>query len=111
MISTLLLSAVLMSAPQQGIGFTPTPQMRIDQVYGDMERNRAVRTPRTLYDYYPGLAPRPSYARPFDNYPPMFWDRPVYPYYQPYYQPYRPYYRPSPLPYYRPSYQPYHFHR
>lgn len=104
MISALLLSVVLVSAQPPSMGFTPTPQMRIDQVYGDMERNRAVRTPRTLYDYYPGLA-RQSYARPFDNYPPMFWSRPVY---QPYY--YR-YYQPYPSYYYRPSYQPHHFHR
>lgn len=88
MISALLCAMALAASPvPESRWFTPTPQMRIEQVYGDMERNRIVRTPRTLQDYYYNY---PNYAnpvKPFDNYPPMFWNRPVYPYYD-YYRPY-----------------------
>jgi hypothetical protein len=55
-----------------------TSNMRIQQVYGDIERNRAVRTPIQPYHY-------PNYPKAFDNYSPFFWVQPVYPYYNHYY--------------------------
>ncbi len=67
---------------------TPTPPMRIEQVYKQMEDNRAVRI-------LPGTLPQPYYTpplvmRPFDNYPSPYFT-PYTPYYSPYY--YRPYWR------------------
>lgn len=55
MINTLLVTLCLMQ----------TPQCRIDQVYGDMERNRAVRpTQRELFQYcYPQPQPRVYYPQ------------------------------------------------
>ncbi len=84
MFSVLLTMALLSNPnnPKLMRPLVPTPQMRIDSVYQELERNRAPRIiPGTVPYPYP---PLPSYPKPFEN---------VYPYwYNPY--PYNPYYRP-----------------
>jgi len=60
----------------------PTPAMRIESVYQDMERNRAVRViPGSLPYPYPAL---PSYPTPFSDRQSPF----IQSYYSPYYSPY-----------------------
>ena len=83
MYSLLVAAALLGGAPPQ---FVPTPPMRIESVYQDLERNRAVPIiPGTLaYPYQP----LPSYPTPFSNFQSPYI-APIYPNFTPYYYYYR----------------------
>ena len=87
MFTSLIIAAVLVSQ---------TPQMRIDQVYGQIESNRIPRTAATIGIPYTAPA---QYYPPYSSYSPYYYSPYSYssyssPYYSLYYSPYSHYYRP-----------------